>query len=156
MLNVAKKLGMVTISSTESEVVSTGERLPKCTWFRYMCLAQGEEISKDVLMQDNKSSILLQKNYPFSVRKGSKHIHVRFYFAKDKIDKKELKIVYCPTGEMTADFNTKPLQGSKFVECRDKLLCISAEDFDEYKSQYIEVLKSYDIYDEELEKDLFR
>ena len=95
MLNVAKKLGMVTISSTETEVVSTGERLPKCTWFRYMRLAQGEEMSEDVLMQDNKSSILLQKNYPFSVRKGSKHIHVRFYFAKDKIDKKEL--MHLPT-----------------------------------------------------------
>ena len=58
MLNVAKKLGMVTISSTETEVVSTGERLPKCTWFRYMRLAQGEEMSEDVLMQDNKSTIL--------------------------------------------------------------------------------------------------
>ena len=53
-----------------------------------MCLAQGEEKSEDVLMQDNKRSILLQKNYSFSVQKGSKHIHVRFYFTKDKIDKK--------------------------------------------------------------------
>ena len=53
-----------------------------------MRLAQGEEMSDDVLMQDNKSSILLQKNYPFSVRKVSKHIHVCFYFSKDKIYKK--------------------------------------------------------------------
>ena len=35
---------------------------------------------------------------------------------------------------------------TKFVECRDKLLGISAEDFDEYNSQYMEVLKSYDLY----------
>ena len=63
------------------------------------------------------------------MRKGSKHIHVHFYFAKGKIDKKELKIVYCPTDEMTADFNTKPLQGLKFVEFCDKFLGISAEDF---------------------------
>ena len=69
MLNVAKKLGIVTISSIETEVVSTEERLPKCTWFRYMRLTQGEEMSKDVLMQDNKSSILLQKNYPFQCEK---------------------------------------------------------------------------------------
>ena len=46
---------------------------------------------------------------------------------------------------MTAEFNTKPLQGSKFVELCDKLLGISTEDFYEYKSQYVEVLKSYDI-----------
>ena len=57
---------------------------------------------------------------------------------------------------MTADFNTKPLQGLKFVEFRDKLLGISAEYFDEYKIEYIQVLKSYDLYYEELEKDLFR
>ena len=96
-----------------------------------MRLAQEEEMSKGVLMQDNKSSILLQKNYPFSVWKVSKHIRVRFYFSKDKIDKKEVKIVYCPTDEMTADFNTKPLQRLKFVEFCDKLLGIGAEDFDE-------------------------
>ena len=90
------------------------------------------------------------------MRKGSKHIYVRFYFARERIDKKELKIVYCPIDEMTADFNTKPLQGLKFVECRDKILVIGAEDFYGCKSQYVEVLKSYDLYDEELEKDLFR
>lgn len=33
MLNVSKKLGLVTNSSTETEIVSTGERMPKCTWF---------------------------------------------------------------------------------------------------------------------------
>ena len=57
---------------------------------------------------------------------------------------------------MTADFNTKPLQGLKFVQCRENLLRMSAEDFDKYKNQYIEVLKSCDLYNEELEKDLFR
>ena len=40
LLNIAKKLGLVTISSTETEVVSTGECMPKCTWFRYFRLAQ--------------------------------------------------------------------------------------------------------------------
>ena len=31
LLNIAKKLGLVTVSSTETEIVSTGERMPKCT-----------------------------------------------------------------------------------------------------------------------------
>ena len=56
---------------------------------------------------------------------------------------------------MTADFNTNTLQGSNFVEFRDKILGSSAEDFDEYKSQYVKVIKYYYLYDEELEKDLF-
>ena len=36
MMSVSKKLGLVTISSTETEIVSTGKRFPKCTWFRYI------------------------------------------------------------------------------------------------------------------------
>ena len=39
MLNVLKKLGLITTSFTKTEVVSTGERFPKCTWFRYFRLA---------------------------------------------------------------------------------------------------------------------
>jgi hypothetical protein len=75
MLNISKKLGLVTNSSTETEIVLMGERMHKCTWFRYFRIEQGEPI-KDLLMQDNKSMILLQKNGIFSVGKGSKHIHI--------------------------------------------------------------------------------
>ena len=145
MINISKKLGLVTNSSTETEIVSTGERMPKCTWFRYFRIAQGEPIVEDILMQDNKSTMLLQKNGIFSVGKGSKHIHVRYFFVTDKIEKKELKLIYCPTEKMTADFSTKPVQGSKFVEFRDAMQGIRPEDYPIYKSRYMEVLKAYDL-----------
>ena len=66
MINVLKKLGLNTLSSTETEIVSTGERLPKCVWFRYFRIQQGDKPVEDVLMQDNKSAMMLQKNWPFS------------------------------------------------------------------------------------------
>jgi hypothetical protein len=149
MINVSKKLGLVTNSSTETEIVATGERMPKCTWFRYFRIEQGEPIKEDLLMQDNKSMILLQKNGIFSVGKGSKHIHIRYFFTTDKIEKKELKLIYCPTDKMIADFSTKPLQGSKFIEFRDQMQGIRAEDYDDYKRQYTAVLKAYDLYENE-------
>jgi hypothetical protein len=149
MINVSKKLGLVTNSSTETEIVATGERLPKCTWFRYFRLAQGEPIKEDILMQDNKSTMLLQKNGHFSVGKGSKHIHIRYFFATDKIQKKEVRLIYCPTDKMIADYSTKPLQGSKFVEFRDLMLGILKADYAKYKEQYIAVLKQYDLYENE-------
>jgi hypothetical protein len=155
MISVAKKLGLVTISSTETEVVSTGERISKCTWFRYFRDAQGERISEDLLMQDNKSCILLQKNYPFSVKKGSKHIHVKYFLVTDKIERKELKVIHCPTDEMTADFNTKPLQGSKFVQFRNLLQGICVDDYDLYKRKYKETLETFDLFDANIENDLF-
>jgi hypothetical protein len=149
MINVSKKLGLVTNSSTETEIVATGERLPKCTWFRYFRLAQGEPIKEDILMQDNKSTMLLQKNGHFLVGKGSKHIHIRYFFATDKIQKKEVRLIYCPTDKMIADYSTKPLQGSKFVEFRDLMLGILKADYAKYKEQYIAVLKQYDLYENE-------
>jgi hypothetical protein len=89
MINVSKKLSLNTLSSTETEIVSTGERLPKCVWFRYFRIGQGDEPIEDILMQDNKSAILLQKNWPYSTRKGSQHIQVKYFFATDKIKNKE-------------------------------------------------------------------
>jgi hypothetical protein len=154
MISVSKKLGVVTTSSTETEIVSTGERLPKCTWFRYFRLAQGESDKEDILMQDNKSAIILQKNYPYSTRKGSKHIHVRYFFAVDKVKNKEIKIMYCPTEKMIADYNSKPLQGKLFIDLRNEMLGIKEEDFSIYKNRYIAVLKQYDLYDD-AEKDIY-
>ena len=61
-INVSKKLGLVTNSSTETDIVATGERLPKYPCFRYFRIEQGEPVKEDLLMQDNKRYILLQNN----------------------------------------------------------------------------------------------
>jgi hypothetical protein len=96
-------------------------------------------------MQDNQSCILLYKNHPFSVGKGSKHINVRYFFVIDKINKKEVKIVYCPTEKMVADFSSKLLQGKIFIIHRNTMLGISADEFDMYKQWYKEALQRYDL-----------
>jgi hypothetical protein len=41
---------------------------------------------------------------------------------KDKVDKGECMIEYCPTEKMLADFFTKPLQGSLFRTLRDVIM----------------------------------
>jgi len=146
MLNVPKKLGINTTSSTETEVVPAGERLPKCTWFRYFRIEQGEDAKEDVLLQDNKSAILLQKNYPYSAGKGSQHIHARYYFAVHKIKSKELRIAHCPTGKLVAGYSSKPLQGMLLTTHRNTLLGVREEDFKLYKKMYTEVLKKYDLF----------
>lgn len=132
MISVSKKIGLNTNSSTETEVVSTGERMPKCTWFRYFRITQGDVAKEDLLHQDNQSAMILEKNHPFSVGKGSKHIHIRYFFVTDKIAKKEVKLIYCPTKDMIADYNTKPLQGAQFIRFRNLMLGIKAEDFHKY------------------------
>ena len=96
----------------------------------------------DVLLQDNKSAITLQKRWPYSTRKGSKHIHVKYFFAVDKLKRKEIKLMHCPTEDMTADYNTKPLQGKSFIRFRDEIMGIREEDALLYKKRYAEEIKT--------------
>jgi hypothetical protein len=44
---------------------------------------------------------------------------------KDKIDKKEINLMYCPTSEMIADFFSKPQQGQKFRNFRDVIMGVT-------------------------------
>ena len=44
------------------------------------------------------------KNGRNSCTGNSWHIHIRYFFVKDRIDKKEVKVEYCLTSIMLADF----------------------------------------------------
>ena len=98
-------------------------------WFRHFRLAQGDSDKEDVLTQDNESRVLLRKNHPFAVEKGTKHMNVRCFFVVDKLEKKEVKIVHCPSDKMVADFSSKPLQGSLFRHHRNAMRGIVDNDF---------------------------
>ena len=43
-------------------------------------------------------------------------------FVTDQIAQKTVRVAYCPTDDMTGDFFTKPLQGSKFTGFRGTIL----------------------------------
>jgi len=67
-----------------------------------------------IIYQDYKSTILLAENGKSSISKRTRHINVHYFFVADKIKKGEVKIAFCPTMNMLADFFMKPLQGSTF------------------------------------------
>jgi len=43
--------------------------------------------------------------------RGQIHMNIKYFFIKDRVDKGEITIKFCPTEEMVADHFTKPLQG---------------------------------------------
>ena len=53
---------------------------------------------------------------------GSRHINIRYFFMKNRLDTENINVVYCPTSEMLADFYTKPLQGALFRRFRDVIM----------------------------------
>jgi hypothetical protein len=111
-----------TKSSTESELVGADDVLPQMLWTLYFLEAQGYKIDDNILYQDNKSSILLETNGRGSSGKRTRHINVRYFFIKDRVESKEIRIEYCPTGIMVADYFTKPLQGVVFRTLRDMIM----------------------------------
>ena len=70
------------------------------------------------MYQDNQSAILLKNNGRASSSIRTKHLNITYFFITDRIKEGELKIEYCPTDDMVADFFTKPLQGKKLIQFR--------------------------------------
>jgi hypothetical protein len=111
-----------TKSSTEAELVGVNDLMPQILWTRYFLEAQGYDISESIVHQDNKSTILLAENGKASSGRRTRHINIRYFFVKDRVASGEVKIEYCPTEDMMADFFTKPLQGALFVKMRNRIM----------------------------------
>jgi len=84
--------------------------------------AQGCKVIDNILHQDDKRSMLLEKNGKAPSSKRMKHINIRCFFVTDRIDKGEVSVVWCPAGNMTRDFMMKPLQGALFCKFRDHIV----------------------------------
>ena len=98
-----------TKSSAESELVGVDDMMSSILWTRYFLKCQGYRVNDNIIFQDNKSSILLERNGRSSSSKRTKHINVRYFFITDRISKGEVRVEWCPTKDMVADFLTKPL-----------------------------------------------
>ena len=118
----SSKQKLNTKSSTESELVGVSEYLPYNIWLLNFMKHQGYRVKHNTLFQDNESAIKMEKNGRNSCTGNSRHVDIRFFFVKDRIDKGEVQVQYCPTYQMLADYFTKPLQGRMFHAYRDVLM----------------------------------
>jgi hypothetical protein len=64
--------------------------------------------------------------------KRTKHMNVRYFFTKNRVENGEMTIKWCPTKKMLADPFTKPVQGSEFRMFRAKIMNVdeSIPDFE--------------------------
>ena len=113
--SLSKKQKLNTRSSTEAELVGADNVATQILWTKHFMEAQGYTIEDNILHQDNKSTILLQENGRKSAGKRSRALNVRYFFLTDQVEKGNLRIAYCPTDNMTADYMMKPLQGKKMM-----------------------------------------
>jgi hypothetical protein len=114
-----------TRSSMETEIVGADDFMPTICWTPYFMKAQSYGVKYNVLFQDNKSSILLEKNGKALSSKRTKHINIRYFFITDRVEKEEVSVAWCPTGDMIGDFATKPLPGALFRKFRDQIMGVT-------------------------------
>ena len=115
---LSKKQKLNSRSSTESELIGVDDAATQILWTKLFVEAQGYPVEKNILYQDNKSSILLETNGRESAGKRSRALNIRYFFMTDQVKKGNVSIEYCPTDKMWGDFMSKPLQGQKFIEFR--------------------------------------
>jgi hypothetical protein len=84
-----------------------------------------------LLYQDNMSAILLETNGRVSSSKRTKHIKVKYFLIKAKVDWEEITIDYCPTNMIGMEINTKPKQGTVFRVFRGHVMGIPTDYIDE-------------------------
>lgn len=115
------KQKLVAKSSTEGELIGVSDYSGEILETRNFLISQGYEMGEATLFQDNLSTIAMIKNgRPTSDR--SRHVNIRFFYIKDRVDSGEISVQYKPTADMIADILTKPLQGALFKRLRAVLL----------------------------------
>jgi hypothetical protein len=117
-MSMSRKQKLNTRSSTEAELVAVDDAMNMILWTKLFLEEQGYKIKENILHQDNKSAILLEKNGKKSSSKRTRAINIRYFFVTDQSEKGNVKVEYCPTGDMVADFMTKPLQGPAFEKLK--------------------------------------
>ena len=108
----SRKQELVTLSTAEAEYVAQTHAAKEAIWLRRLLT----EIFKSVdtpttLFSDSKSAIALAHDGHYHAR--TKHIDIRYHFIRYIIEAGTIKLVYCPTNDMTADTLTKALPSVK-------------------------------------------
>ena len=84
-----------------------------------------------MVYQDNKSAILLETNGRMSQSKRTKHIKMKYFFVKDRVDDGDVVIEHLPGDDHWADVLSKPSTGKRFFVDRSKLQNIAVHWKDE-------------------------
>ena len=68
------------------------------------------KMSKIIVFVRARKVLFLWNNGKASSSKRTKHVHIRYFFITDRLNKDELSVAWCPTGGIIGDYMTKPLR----------------------------------------------
>jgi hypothetical protein len=91
---------------------------------RMATLSRGYKLGPTLIYQDNNKSILSVMYTGQITKQRTKHLNVRYFFVRDRIQKMELRLEYLSAKLMIANLMTKPVVGKLLVSLQNSMLCI--------------------------------
>jgi hypothetical protein len=122
MQSIARKQKMNVRSSTEGKLVAVDDAATMILWTKLFLEAQGYDVEKTIVYQDNKSANLLETNGKKNSGKRTRALNICYFFITNQVEKGNTQIEHCGTNDMVGAFFTKPLQGKKFHRFRNDIL----------------------------------
>ncbi|CAK1579746.1 unnamed protein product [Parnassius mnemosyne] len=116
----SQKQKTIALSTTEAEFVAACEAAKEMIWLRQLMLDLGENCKCVTMFIDNQSAIKLINNPIY--HKRTKHIDVKYYFIREKVELGMIKINYVPSKDQLADILTKALPTQTFIYIRDQII----------------------------------
>ena len=81
--SVSSKQKINTRSSADAEIVAADDVASKIMWTKSFLEEQGHKTNRNIVHQDNKSSILLMKNGRSSAGKRTQHMKIKYFHVTD-------------------------------------------------------------------------
>ena len=114
----SQKQNTVALSSCEAEFMAATEAARQAIWLQdLLSEITGWKVKRVLIKIDSKSAIELTKNPVFHGK--SKHIHKRYHFIRECIERELVDVEHVPGTLQKADILTKALARIMFVEMRD-------------------------------------
>ena len=116
----SKHQSIIALSSIEAEYVPHSHATQKAVWLRELLKNIGfKQTEPTKLYEDNQCAIGLSKNLKPNSR--TKHIEIKFHYARKAVEDNIVDVQYCPTEQMIADIFTESLARVEFEKFRDML-----------------------------------
>jgi len=108
----SQKQELITLSTAEAKYIATTHAAKEAIWLRNFIGEVFTPLTEPMTLHcDNQSAIAITTNGNYHAR--TKHIDIHYHFICFVIDNGSLKLVYCPTDDMTADTLMKALPSPK-------------------------------------------
>jgi len=89
-------------------------------WLRQLLSELGLDMSSPTALHiDNQLAIAITRNPEF--HDHTKHINVCYYFLRQVVEDKSIKLEYIPTGDQVADALTKGLPPASYSKSREEM-----------------------------------